>query len=208
VLFTIGFFLLFTITEMLNKRNIMKEKNITEDEFHSDEHSRILEHFNLEDESAITPELIGSDLTDRVMVAVRDPSNLNHLKKIINETDTDKTDIIVMIARVFRDKSNTEVNQDLESDERHLFSEVVNAAERIGKPVIPIVVPTNNAFFSIMNVAHSLNVREVVIGLSAKYRPDIQLQQLALMWGTVHSDENTHVKIRIITENKEASIEL
>jgi hypothetical protein len=208
VLFTAGFFLLFTVTEMLNKRKIMKEKNITEDEFHSDEHSRILEHFNLEDETAITPELIGSDLGDRVMVAVRDPSNLNHLKKIINETDTEKTDIIVMIARVFRDKFNMDVRNDLESDERHLFSEVVNTAERIGKPVIPIVVPTNNAFFSIMNVAHSLCVREVVIGLSAKYKPDIQLQQLALMWGTVHSDENSHIKVRIITENTEHTIEL
>ncbi len=206
--FAVAFFLIFTISEIFNKRKIMREKNITEEEFHNDENMRILEHFNLEDESAITPELIGSELSDRVMVAVRDPSNLNHLKKIIEETDTEKTDLVVMIARVFRDKQNIEVSNDLEEDERHLFSEVVNAAEKIGKPVLPIVVPTNNAFFSIMNVAHSLSVREVIIGLSAKYKPDIQLQQLALMWGTVHSDENTHIRIRIITENKEHSIEL
>ncbi len=206
--FAVAFFLIFTFSEIFNKRKIMREKNITEEEFHNDENMRILEHFNLEDESAITPELIGSELPDRVMVAVRDPSNLNHLKKIIEETDTEKTDLVVMIARVFRDKQNIEVRNDLEEDERHLFSEVVNTAERIGKPVLPIVVPTNNAFFSIMNVAHSLSVREVVIGLSAKYKPDIQLQQLALMWGTVHSDENTHIRIRIITENKEHSIEL
>lgn len=206
--FAFAFFLIFTFSEIFNKRKIMREKNITEEEFHNDENMRILEHFNLEDESAITPELIGSELPDRVMVAVRDPSNLNHLKKIIEETDTEKTDLVVMIARVFRDKQNIEVRNDLEEDERHLFSEVVNTAERIGKPVLPIVVPTNNAFFSIMNVAHSLSVREVVIGLSAKYKPDIQLQQLALMWGTVHSDENTHIRIRIITENKEHSIEL
>ncbi len=206
--FAVAFFLIFTFSEIFNKRKIMREKNITEEEFHNDENMRILEHFNLEDESAITPELVGSELPDRVMVAVRDPSNLNHLKKIIEETDTEKTDLVVMIARVFRDKQNIEVRNDLEEDERHLFSEVVNTAERIGKPVLPIVVPTNNAFFSIMNVAHSLSVREVVIGLSAKYKPDIQLQQLALMWGTVHSDENTHIRIRIITENKEHSIEL
>jgi hypothetical protein len=142
------------------------------------------------------------------MVAVRDPNNLNHLIKMINETDTEKTDIIVMIARVFRDKVNTEVKKELEADELHLFSEVVNVAEKIGKPVIPVVIPTNNAFFSIMNVAHSLGVREVVIGLSAKYKPDIQLQQLALIWGTVHSDENTHIRVRIITENIEHTIEL
>ncbi len=208
VLFTIAFFTIFIISETINKRRIMKEKNLTEDEFHSDENMKVLEHFNLEDEAAITPELIGSELNDRVMVAVRDPNNLNHLKKIINETDTDTTEIIVMIARVFRDKMNTEVKNELEGDELHLFSEVVNVAEKIGKPVIPVVIPTNNAFFSIMNVAHSLNVREVVIGLSAKYKPDIQLQQLALIWGTVHSDENTHVRVRIITENIEHTIDL
>ncbi|MFZ4590578.1 MAG: APC family permease [Ignavibacteria bacterium] len=208
VLFTISFFMIFVVSEIINKRKIMKEKNLTEDEFHSDENMKVLEHFNLEDEAAITPELIGSELNDRVMVAVRDPNNLNHLKKIINETDTDKTDIIVMIARVFRDKMNTEVKNELEGDELHLFSEVVNVAEKIGKPVIPVVIPTNNAFFSIMNVAHSLNIREVVIGLSAKYKPDIQLQQLALIWGTVHSDENTHIRVRIITENIEHSIDL
>jgi amino acid transporter len=208
IIFTVSFFIIFIVSEQFVKRKLIAEKNLTEEEFDDEEHKRILEHFNLEDETAITPELIGSDLGDRVMVAVRDPSNLNHLMKIINETDTEKTDIIVMIARVFRDKFNTEVRNDLESDERYLFSEVVNTAEKIGKPVIPIVVPTNNAFFSIMNVAHSLNVREVVIGLSAKYRPDIQLQQLALMWGTVHSDENTHIKVRIISDNKELSIDL
>jgi len=169
---------------------------------------KVLEHFNLDDESQITPESIESDKQDRVMVAVRDPNNLRHLKKIINETDIEKTDIIVMIARVFKDKINTEVKNALESDELHLFSEVVSVAEYIGKPVIPIVIPTNNAFFSIMNVAHSLGVREVVIGLSAKYKPDIQLQQLALIWGTVHSDENTHIRVRIITENTEHTIDL
>jgi len=208
LVFTAVFFTMFTISGYINKHRIMKEMKISELEFHSDENMKVLEHFNLDDESQITPEAIESELSDRVMVAVRDPNNLEHLKKIINETDTDKTDIIVMIARVFRDKVNTEVKKELESDELHLFSEVVNVAEKIGKPVIPVVVPTNNAFFSIMNVAHSLGVREVVIGLSAKYKPDIQLQQLALIWGTVHSDENTHIRVRIITENLEHTIDL
>jgi len=208
LVFTATFFILFTISGYINKHKIMKEKQISEDEFHSDENMKVLEHFNLDDESQITPEAIESELPDRVMVAVRDPNNLDHLKKIINETDTEKTDIIVMIARVFTDKINTDVRKELKSDELHLFSEVVNVAEKIGKPVIPIVIPTNNAFFSIMNVAHLLNVREVVIGLSAKYKPEIQLQQLALIWGTVHSDENTHIRVRIITENIEHSIDL
>lgn len=207
VIFSATFFIVFVISEQVVKRATMKEKNMTEEEFEVDSHN-ILEHFNLDDESQITPEAIDSELSDRVMVAVRDPSNLAHLKKIIEETDTEKTEIVVMIARVFKDKQNTLVKNDLEADERHLFSEVVNTAEKIGKPVIPIVVPTNNAFYSIMNVAHSLKVREVVIGLSAKYKPDVQMQQLALLWGTVNSDESNHIKLRIIIQNKEYNVDL
>jgi amino acid transporter len=207
VIFSFSFFIIFVISEQIVKRSTMKEKHITEEEFIEQSH-HILEHFNLDDESQITPEAIDSELSDRVMVAVRDPSNLAHLKRIIEETDTEKTDIIVMIARVFRDKENLEVKNDLESDEVSLFSEVVNTAEKIGKPVIPIVVPTNNAFYSIMNVAQSLKVREVVIGLSAKYKPDVQMQQLALLWGTVNSDESNHVKLRIIVQNKEYTVDL
>jgi hypothetical protein len=54
-----------------------------------------------------------------------------------------------------------------------------------------------------VNVAHAIKAREVVLGLSAKYRPDVQLQQLALLWGTVNSDENQKLTIRIITQDKE-----
>jgi hypothetical protein len=202
LIFTVIFFVIFLISEIVVKRQTIKEKHISEAEFDEEKHL-ILEHFNLIGEDVLTPESIGSELNDRVLVAVRDPGNLSHLQKIIAETDTETTDIIVFIARLFKDKLNTMVNSRLEQDETELFSAVVNIAEKIGKPLIPLVVPTNNAFFSIVSVANSLNVREVVIGLSAKYRPDIQLQQIALLWGTVQSDENKHLTIRIITDSRE-----
>lgn len=207
VIFSVSFFIIFVVSEQIVKRNAMKGEHLTEEQFVNNK-QKILEHFNLDDESLITPETIGSELNDRVMVAVRDPSNLAHLKKVIEETDTDTTEIVVMIARVFKDKQNMEVKKSLEEDERYLFSEVVNTAERIGKPVIPIVVPTNNAFYSIMNVAQALKVKQVVIGLSAKFNPDVQMQQLALLWGTVNSDESNHIKLRIIIQNKEYSVDL
>jgi amino acid transporter len=200
--FTVLFFLIFTISEIIVKKATLREKHISEAQFLDDKHF-ILEHFNLFGEDMLTPKSIGSELRDRVLVAVRDPGNLSHLQKVILETDTEQTDIIVFIARVFKDKLNTMVNKELEAEERQLFSEVVNVAEKIGKPVIPLVVPTNNAFYSIVNVANSLDVSEVVIGLSAKYKPDVQLQQLALLWGTVQSDENKHLTIRIITDSRE-----
>lgn len=201
LIFTSLFFTIFVISEIIVKR---REKSALLDDLDKTYHKEVmLEHFNLLGDDMLTPETIGSESDDRILVAVRDPRNLSHLQKVISETDTEKTDIIVFIGRVFKDKQNTMVNKQLDSEETHLFSEVVNIAERIGKPVIPLVVPTNNAFYSIVNVANSLNVSEVVIGLSAKYRPDVQLQQLALLWGTVQSDENKHLTIRIITDSRE-----
>jgi amino acid transporter len=207
-IFTAAFFIMFVISESINKRKLMEENHITEEEYENLHSQKPLEHFNLESEESITPELIGSECKERIIVAARDPGNLIHLQKIVNETDTEETDIIVFIARVFKDKQNVLVDEKLEDDERQLFTEVVNIAEKIGKPVIPLVVPTNNAFYSIVNVAHSLNAREVVLGLSAKYRPDVQLQQLALLWGTVNSDENQKLTIRIITQDMEYKEEL
>jgi amino acid transporter len=202
VIFTTAFFFMFVISESINRKRHRAELKLREQAAESEE-GPPLEHFNLISEDSISPETIGSELDDRILVAVRDPGNLKHLEKVIYETDTDKTDIIVFIGRVFRDKQNMLVSQDLEEDERELFSQVVNVAEKIGKPVIPLVVPTNNAFYSIVSVANALKAREVVLGLSAKYKPDVQLQQLALLWGTVQSDENQKLTIRIITGDKE-----
>jgi len=206
--FAFSFFIIFTVSELVVKRKMMKKNHLTEAEFLIEKHEKVLEHFNLDPESLVTPESIGSELPDRIIVAARDPNNLAHLQKVIMETDTDKTDIIVMIARVFRDKQNMLVKDTIESDERKLFSEVVNIAEKIGKPVIPVVIPTNNAFFAIVLLAKNLEAREIILGLSGKFKIDVQMQQLALLWGTVQSDESKHLTIKIITEATEYKAEL
>jgi amino acid transporter len=206
--FTACFFTMFTISEIINKKKIMNEKQMTEEQFAVEHLHPLLEHFNLDHESDITPEAIGSEFNDRVVVAARDPNNLVHLQRLLHETDTESTDVIVFIGRVFKDKINMQVDEMIDEDERKLFSEVVNIAEKIGKPVIPLVVPTNNAFYSIVNVAYALRAKEIVLGLSARYKPDIQLQQLALLWGTVSSDESIRVTIRIITNDTEYKQEL
>jgi len=208
ITFTICFFLMFTISEFINRKKIMEKEEITEDEFVELQNGKILEHFNLESEAAIDAKIIGSLNESRILVGVKDPGNLSHLRKIIQETDTETTDIIVMIARVFKDRQNTIVDENLDEEERHLFSEVVNVAEAIGKPVIPIVVPTNNAFFALVNAAKELNVKEIVLGLSDRYKFDVQIQQLAILWGTVQSDESKTITLRVITKTKDYRVNL
>ena len=208
IIFTLVFFIVFVISEYFVKRKIMQDHNITEEEFEHEKHQKILEHFNLDPDSIVSPETLGCEKANRIIVAVRDPNNLFHLQKVIQETDTDVTDIIVMIARVFKDRQNILVRDDIEDDERILFSEVVNVAEKIGKPVIPVVIPTNNAFYAIVNIAKDLDAKEIILGLSGKYKGDVQIQQLALLWGTVQSDESKRLNVRIITQTIEYKAEL
>jgi len=205
-IFMTAFFILFVVSEQINQKKIKKEKAARAEG--EGKFERPLEHFNLEGENIITPESIDSHNQDRLLVAARDPGNLVHLQKVLSETDTDHTDVVVFIGRVLRDPQNLVVSEELEPDERRLFSEIVNVAETIGKPVIPLVVPTNNAFYSIVNVAHSIKAREIILGLSARYRPDVQLEQLAILWGTVQSDESQNITIRIITQDREFKTDL
>jgi len=206
--FAIIFFIIFIISEYINKRRIMQDMDITEEEFRIEKNKRVLEHFNVEDEIEIDPKSIGLTKEDCVMVAVRDPNNLYHLQKILHETDTETTDIVVMIGRVLTDKYSTLTDEELKPDEQDLFSAVVDIAEKIGKAVHTVVVPTNNSFYAIMNTAYSIGAREVFLGKSERIDPDIQLEQLALLWGTLNSDESNHIIIRIITQNKEYKVEL
>lgn len=206
--FTVVFFIIFVVSEYINKKKIMTDADLSDEEFEKEKKKRVIEHFNIEDEPDLSPVTIESEKDDRILIAVKDPNNLNHLEKVLGEVDTETTDVIVMIGRVFSDKQNTIVDDELQNDEKELFSAVVDVSERIGKSVITIVVPTNNAFYSIINTAHSLKVRELVLGLSTKYKPDVQLQQLAILWGAANSDENYRINIRIITRQREFRAEL
>ena len=208
IIFTISFFIIFVVSEYIVKHRLMRKRDMSEEEFELEKHQKIIEHFNLDPDSIVSAESIGSVKANRIIVAVRDPNNLLHLQKIIQETDTEDTDIIVMVARVFKDRQNILVRDDIEKDEEILFSEVVNIAEKIGKRVIPVVIPTNNAFYAIVNVAKDIDAKEIVLGLSGKYKGDVQIQQLALLWGTVQSDESKRLNIRIITQAMEYKAEL
>ena len=206
--FTFIFFLIFTVSETMNKKKIMREKQMTAEDYDVDSNHKVLEHFNIDSEDAITPEAIGSENKKRIVVAVRDPNNLQHLAKILHETDTDEIDVVVIVARVFKDKMNVLVKQDLEDFERELFSAIVNVAENIGKPVIPLVIPTNDAFYAILTVAFELNTEEIVLGLSSTKPPEVQVTQLAVLWGRVDEKGTRSLCVRIIYDNKEYKAEL
>ncbi|MCL5737934.1 MAG: hypothetical protein M1303_04740, partial [Bacteroidetes bacterium] len=155
----------------------------------------------------LTAEVVGCTHAQRKLVAMRAPNRLHHLQKCLEENDPDEADIIVMTAKVIPGQSTT-VGQTIDLPEEELFSEVIKMAEKEGKTVLPIVVPTNNPAYAIAHTAVQLGAEEVFLGTSERYPAEYQMQQFALYWGMVEADENHHVAIRTIGPTGEMKFEI
>lgn len=193
--FTAFVFVVFSVSEQINRHKAEAQN----------EH---LEKFNVNGETKITPEGIGCQHQKRKLVTVRAKDRLYHLAKCLEETDTDECDVVVMNAKLLRGRQTEVVEPKLSNHEQSLFSEVVSVAEKIGKPVIPVVIPTNNIPFAVASVAKELDASEVTMGISERYDPDFQLQQFAILWGTVQPDPRKEITVRILAPQKEFKAEL
>lgn len=76
----------------------------------------------------------------------------------------------------------------VDTEDRELLTRIVTVAERIGKQVYPVVLPTNNPLYAIATAARDLKANEVVLGVSEKMHADTQLEQFAMAWGSATAD--------------------
>ncbi len=194
VSFTIVLTLLFFFSERANKRKY--EQQATD-----------LEKFNVFAQDSLTAEAIGCHHQHRKLVAVRAPNRLHHLQRCLEENDPDDVDIVVMTAKIIPGQS-VAVRQSIDLPEEEVFSEVIKLAEKQGKTILPIVVPTNNAAYAIAHTTVQLGAEEVFMGSSERYPAEYQMQQFALYWGMVEADENHHVAVRTVGPNGEIRFEL
>ena len=193
--FTIFLSLVFALSQRANKALTAKR-------------NPALEKFNVAGQDTLTVESIGCKHARRKLVAVQRPDRLYHLRKCLAENDSESTDIIVVNARILAGKENATVDNAITHEQDKLFTEIIKMAEAQGKPVLPIVVPTNNAFYAIVNTAVSLGVDEVFTGMSERYPPDYQLEQFALYWGMMQVDESRHIQFRLVGDRREMKAEL
>lgn len=185
VSFTTAFFALFTLSEWLTVRRRRKA---------GIEHEH-KEKFALERKSEISADII--DLEEgkaRVLVPARDPNNLQHLKVALEEAVARDTEVIVISVKV--EKGEQSFEHVFTRDEELLFTKVVELAEKYGVAVKPLVIPSNNSWFAIARVAYELQVQEILMGKSERVPPDVQLEQMAMMWAMVA--ENKPIKFRIV----------
>ncbi len=207
VAFTIFFLILFSASEKINQREKEKRKKAQRDAL-SLEELQSLEKFNQENEIKITPQSIGSEKPNRVLVAIKKATNMEHFAKCLDVVDAETTDVIVMTVRVI-EKGDQPFSPEMTREERQLFTEVVNLAEEVGKPVIPLIVPSFNPFFSIVNTAKELGVREVYLGESQRFSMETEMEELAMIWGYERPNEQQKIMFRIFdSESQKVEAEL
>ncbi len=171
IAFTIAFFLLFTISENINARR------------HISKHDSHLEEFNL----AQQPRVEATSLHARagcVLVAVRHTHNLQHLRRTLQKTDLRRHDIVVMTVRLIGPDSEYALTgeQVFGSDERELFTAVVNVAEKEGKTVELLVVPAIDPFAAVVETASNLKVSRLVTGVSLRMSSEELARRIGLAW--------------------------
>jgi amino acid transporter len=163
--FSLVFFGIFTASEHYTHKTRAAHENI--------EQFRVMEREDLDDTAiAVRP--------GNVLVAVRDPRNLGYLRKVLQETDTTRQDVVVMTARLYHREHSFSGSRVMEAKdvfdqyEQELFTRVVTVAEKEGKPVHLLVVPATKVFDAIVATAQRLQSSRIVSGLSQQITADEQ----------------------------------
>jgi amino acid transporter len=134
-----------------------------------------------------------------VLVPVRDYNTLRHLRWALDNTDVAKRDIVVMTVRLlegpdtgFRDLREERLFTDYE---QLLFTKVVSVAERHGKPVKLLVVPSSNVFDAVAQSAVRLGSTEIVVGESAKFSAGDQARLLGEAWDRIPGSADLRTRL-------------
>ena len=186
----------FTATEWFHKRRRQGLQH---------EH---LEQFNRETVGGVSGQSLGLTKPFCKLVAIRSPNNLFMLDKALEENDPQTTDVVVMTAKVQLPGSGVEPDPALDTYDQQLLTAVVNHAEKLGKSVTPLLVPTNNALHAVLNVAKDLPAQEVILGASNVYTAEEQLDQIALYWINLHHGEPQGVTFHIVSAERVVTFDL
>ncbi|MBV9082938.1 MAG: amino acid permease [Acidobacteriaceae bacterium] len=169
--FTVAFFIVFTLSERVNKR---KRQNL---------HQTALEEFNLQQQPQLDARLLHAR-PGCILIAVRNPDNMQHLRRTLQKADLRRNDIVVMTVRPLAPDSEYALNEEqvFGTDERALFSAVVTIAEKEGKPVELLVVPAADPFSAVVQTANQLKVSRVVTGVSPRMSSEELARRIGLAW--------------------------
>jgi nucleotide-binding universal stress UspA family protein len=196
MVFTLAFFAIFVGSEIYHDKGR-----------HGKQHEH-LEHFNQERAESVTPEELHLTKQYRKLVAIRSPHNLYMLEKALAETDPETTDVVIMTAKVAPVGTVPVDGPDLDRYDQQLMTAVVERAEKAGKEVKSIIVPTNNPLFAVIRTAKEINAQELIVGASNKYTADEQLDQVALYWINMNGGQAAPLTVRLLGRDRDVQFDL
>jgi amino acid transporter len=197
VIFSAGFFGIFTVSEKLTHTRSRGSAGHTE-------------QFRVYSSNGVSREAL-QVRSDNILVGIRDPRNLHYLRRVLATTDTSKQDIVVMTARVyhrehsFSGTTSLDTDQIFEQYEQELFTAVVGVAEKEGKTVSLLLAAGNDVFDTIMLTAQALGSARIVCGLSNKLSPDEQAKLTGDAWERL-SDSKPPMSLEIVTPSGESKM--
>jgi nucleotide-binding universal stress UspA family protein len=203
LIFTAVFLVTFVVSERYHERRL-RAAGVP-----SGHHAHI-EQFNRQMAGEVTASSLGLTKSYRKLVSIRSTHNLFMLEKALAETDPDTTGVVVMTAKVIPPGSGGSVYDQTELDtyDQQLMTAVVERAEKAGKQVKPLIIPTNNPLHAILNTAKDLQAHELVMGASNKYTADEQLEQIAFYWISLHDGQPAPLTVRILGRERDMYLDL
>ena len=195
VAFTLGLFIVFEISEKLNGQ---AEHAYGEEP----------EKFNLQlvEENEVDSIRLGLFATQKKLIAIRDPGNLTHLHRYLSERDD--AELIALTVRTEKGLASSDGGQIFTDAEGKLFSKVVKICEDHGRAVTPLVCVSNDQVYAIARMAYLMSVDEVVMGVSERFKADIQLENFAMHWGSLEDSDEHHIKVRVLSESQDIRAEI
>ena len=174
VSFTIIFFTMFTISERINMR---KKAGVVHE--HGQEHFRLAESDQVSDkELQVRP--------SNVIVSVRNPDSLDHVRKVLEKTDTRRVDIVALsihlVTGAASGEHTIEAEQMFSSAETELFTRVVSLAEKAGKSVQLLVVAGTDPWLAMVQTAQKLQSSRIVTGYSSRMSPNEMGRLVGQAW--------------------------
>ena len=188
VVFTLIFFTIFLVSERINQRRL-------------DRSVAALDQFRLDYEQEVSLQSVGAR-EGGVLIGVRDYNTLSHLDHVLKQVDTEKQDIVVATARIMQGPDAGErdlYDSNLFTDyEQRLFTQVVALAEKHGKPVELLVVPSTNIFDALAQTSARLDTGEIIVGASAKMSAQEQSRQFGRYWERLPRVSGRQVKFMVV----------
>src|SRR5262249_11186833 len=200
LLFTAVFLTIFMVSERYHEKRLAGARH---------EH---LEQFNQQTADEVTAQSLGLTKSYRKLVAIRSTQNLFMLEKALAETDPETPGGVVMTAKYVPPGSNGGTaaldTPDLDAYDQQLMTAVVDRAEKAGKQIKPLIVPTNNPLHAVLKTAKDIQAHELIMGGSNKFTADEQLEQIGFYWAALHDGSPAPLTLRVISRERDMYLDL